>query len=220
MTQLLLVPFLPLPPPYHLHTRVVHFGDCSYCLSCLQVPCSSPHTTHARAFEHVHRSPAGWGRWSNGAQSSATCRPRCRHKLECQRLGCSRRVRRSSPGHVECDWNGGDRSRSRDANAGASTAIGVLRHSLPGRVDDGWRLDDQVDAWATLDVSHRSSPGRCSGKALRYNKPSLKIGELSRMCQPLAQGRDKSRQTTQSHWRVLQAYVLYSRTRRGNHNEE
>ena len=68
--------------------------------------------------------------------------------------------RRSSPGHVECDWNGGDRSRSRDANATASTTIGVLRHSLPGRVDDSQRLDDQVDAWAALDVSRCSSPGR------------------------------------------------------------
>ena len=56
----------------------------------------------------------------------------------------------SSPGHVERDWNGSDRSRSRDANAGASTTIGVLRHSLPGRVDDGWRLDNQVDAWGAL----------------------------------------------------------------------
>ena len=55
----------------------------------------------------------------------------------------------------------------------------------------------------------------CSGKAPRYDKPSLKIGELSGMCQPLAQGGDKSRQTTQSHWKVLQAYVLYARTRRG-----
>ena len=55
----------------------------------------------------------------------------------------------------------------------------------------------------------------CSGKAPRYDKPSLRIGELSGMCQPLAQGGDKSRQTTQSHWRVLQAYVLYTRTRRG-----
>ena len=52
-----------------------------------------------------------------------------------------------------------------------------------------------------------SSNDICSGKAPRYDKPSLKIGELSRMCQPLAQGRDKSHQTTQSHWRVLQAYV-------------
>ena len=60
----------------------------------------------------------------------------------------------------------------------------------------------------------------CSGKLPRYDKPSLKIGELSRMCQLLAQGRDKSRQTTQSHWRVLQAYVLYTRTRRGDLSEE
>ena len=59
------------------------------------------------------------------------------------------------------------------------------------------------------------APGYCSGKPPRYDKPSLKIGELSGMCQPLTQGRDKSRQTTQSHWKVLQAYVLYSRTRRG-----
>ena len=60
----------------------------------------------------------------------------------------------------------------------------------------------------------------CSSKSPRYDKPSLKVGELSRMCQLLAQGRDKSCQTTQSHWRVLQAYVLYSRTRRGDHSEE
>ena len=60
----------------------------------------------------------------------------------------------------------------------------------------------------------------CSGKASRYDKPSLKIGELSKVCQPLAQGGDKSRQTTQSHWRVLQAYVLCSRTRRGDRSEE
>ena len=33
----------------------------------------------------------------------------------------------------------------------------------------------------------------CSGKSLRYDKPSLKVGELSRMCQLLAQGGDKSR---------------------------
>ena len=58
-------------------------------------------------------------------------------------------------------------------------------------------------------------PPSCSGITLRYDKPSLKVGELSRMCQPLAQGGDKSRQTTQSHWRVLQAYVLCSRTKRG-----
>ena len=44
--------------------------------------------------------------------------------------------------------------------------------------------------------------------------------ELSGMCQLLAQGRDKSCQTTQSHWRVLQVYVLYSRTRRGFNSEE
>ena len=60
----------------------------------------------------------------------------------------------------------------------------------------------------------------CSGITPRYDKPSLKIGELSRTCQPLAQGGDKSRQTTQSHWKVLQAYVLYSRTRRGFNSEE
>ena len=55
----------------------------------------------------------------------------------------------------------------------------------------------------------------CSGITPRYDKPSLKVGELSRVYQPLAQGRDKSRQTTQSHWRVLQVYALYSRTKRG-----
>ena len=55
----------------------------------------------------------------------------------------------------------------------------------------------------------------CSGITPCYDKPSLKVGELSRTCQPLAQGGDKSRQTTQSHWRVLQAYVLYARTKRG-----
>ena len=33
----------------------------------------------------------------------------------------------------------------------------------------------------------------CSGKLPRYDKPSLKVGELSRMCQLLAQGGDKSR---------------------------
>ena len=60
----------------------------------------------------------------------------------------------------------------------------------------------------------------CSGKAPRYDKPSLKVGWTVRVCQPLAQGGDKSRQTTQSHWRVLQAFVLYSRTRRGDRREE
>ena len=60
----------------------------------------------------------------------------------------------------------------------------------------------------------------CSGKSPRYDKPSLKVSELSRMCQLLVQGGDKSHQTTQSHWRVLQAYVLYSRTKRGDRSEE
>src|SRR6201996_3180720 len=41
------------------------------------------------------------------------------------------------------------------------------------------------------------------------------MGELSRTCQRSAQGGDKSRQTTQSHWRVLRAYVSYPETRRG-----
>src|SRR6201996_108953 len=40
-------------------------------------------------------------------------------------------------------------------------------------------------------------------------------GELSRMCQLLMQGRDKSRQTIRSYWRVLQAYILCSRIKRG-----
>ena len=66
----------------------------------------------------------------------------------------------------------------------------------------------------------RPPPQECSGITPRYDKPSLKAGELSRMYQPLAQGGDKSRQTTQSHWRVLQAYVLCARTRRGNLSEE
>ena len=56
----------------------------------------------------------------------------------------------------------------------------------------------------------------CSGLTPRYDKPSLKVGWTVKVCQPLAQGGDKSRQTTQAHWRVLQAYVLYSRTRRGD----
>ena len=78
--------------------------------------------------------------------------------------------------------------------------------------------EPEQDSWQ---ISHLVSTDTfCSGITPRYDKPSLKVGELSRMCQPLAQGGDKSRQTTQSYWRVLQAYVLYSRTRRGFNSEE
>ena len=63
--------------------------------------------------------------------------------------------------------------------------------------------------WVIVAVSRRTTISQ-----------AYKWSELSGMCQLLAQGRDKSRQTTQSHWRVLQAYVLYSRTKRSDHSEE
>src|ERR1700761_7972020 len=50
----------------------------------------------------------------------------------------------------------------------------------------------------------------CATISQAYDK-----SELSRTCQLLAQGGDKSCQTIQSHWRVLQAYILYSRIKRG-----
>ena len=77
-----------------------------------------------------------------------------------------------------------------------------------------WDWSQDVNEYRTSEYHY------CSGKSPRYDKPSLKIGELSKVYQPLAQGRDKSRRTTRSHWRVLQAYVLCSRTRRGNRSEE
>src|SRR6201996_616030 len=54
----------------------------------------------------------------------------------------------------------------------------------------------------------------CSGTTPRYDKPSLKVSELSRTYQQSTQGGDKSRQTTQSHWRGLQAYISYAEIKR------
>ena len=53
--------------------------------------------------------------------------------------------------------------------------------------------------FSKLDCSHSQPITQCSGKSPRYDKPSLKVSELSRMCQLLAQGGDKSHQTTLSH---------------------
>ena len=100
-----------------------------------------------------------------------------------------------------------------------------VRHTLGDSVtlrpsSPSWRHQASLLETVGISTDHTTSLEEevvpyCSGITPRYDKPSLKVGELSGMCQPLAQGGDKSRQTTQSHWRVLQACVLYARTKRG-----
>ena len=54
----------------------------------------------------------------------------------------------------------------------------------------------------------------CSGITPRYDKPSLKMSELLRTYQQSMQGGDKSRQTTQSHWRGLRVCISYAEIKR------
>ena len=99
-----------------------------------------------------------------------------------------------------------------------TTSHWLAQHWIDDSMPRTWHHTYVIASVSTRDkaiISSDASALVCSSITPCYDKPSLKVGELSGMYQPLAQGRDKSRQTTQSHWRVLQAYVLYTRTKRG-----
>ena len=85
-----------------------------------------------------------------------------------------------SPGHVECDWNGGNRSRSKDANAGASTAISVLRHSCLGVLTTarGWTIKSMLGPHSMCLVARRLDVSNVVGAAAIDPAPGMQTQVL------------------------------------------